>query len=128
MKLFAVIVDGNDIKHFIFATSPDLVRREIASKTGTAHIVYCTALTGEIGRAEIKRKIEDCFSHKREKGGYAISRRQAILVACWLGQIKPTLSRNRNSLRRKFAKPIKRYVNGKSEQIAIFFHRVMVLR
>jgi hypothetical protein len=41
MKIVALIEDGQGHLHLLASRSPDLVRREFSSQTGTAHLLWC---------------------------------------------------------------------------------------
>lgn len=41
MKIAALIQDGVGYRHLVASRSPDLVRRELSAKTGTAVLLWC---------------------------------------------------------------------------------------
>lgn len=41
MKIVALIQDGLGHRHLIASRSPDLLRRELSAKTGTASLIWC---------------------------------------------------------------------------------------
>mgnify|MGYP003144523043 CR=1 FL=1 len=42
MKIAALIQDGLGHRHLVGSLSPDLVRRDLPAKTGTAVLLWCT--------------------------------------------------------------------------------------
>lgn len=41
MKIVALIEDGHGHRHLVASRAPDLVRRELSAKTGTAVLLWC---------------------------------------------------------------------------------------
>lgn len=41
MKIVALIEDGLGHRHLVASRSPDLVRRELSARTGTASLIWC---------------------------------------------------------------------------------------
>ena len=41
MKIVALIEDGLGYRHLVASRSPDLLRRELAARTGTAMLIWC---------------------------------------------------------------------------------------
>lgn len=49
MKIVALIEDGHGHRHLLASRSPDLVRRELSARTGTARLLWCAVPPEAVG-------------------------------------------------------------------------------
>lgn len=49
MKIVALIEDGLGHRHLVASRSPDLVRRDLSAKTGTASLLWCAVPPEAVG-------------------------------------------------------------------------------
>lgn len=49
MKIVALIEDGHGHLHLIASRSPDLFRRDLSARTGTANLIWCAVPPGSVG-------------------------------------------------------------------------------
>jgi hypothetical protein len=53
MKIVALIEDGLGHRHLLASRSPDLVRRELSARTGTAMLLWCAVPPEYVGAGNI---------------------------------------------------------------------------
>lgn len=53
MKIVALIADGLGHRHLVASRSPDLVRRDLSAKTGTAALLWCAVPPEAVGAGSI---------------------------------------------------------------------------
>lgn len=61
MKIVTLIMDGRGRLRLIATCAPDLLRREFAAETGSAHLIWCGVPPADRGARAIVAEVRDRF-------------------------------------------------------------------
>lgn len=104
MKMLCVVRDGKGALHVVSTRAPDLIRREISSSTGSAHLLFAGVMPHGISADTVVAHLATRFPSLPGERSFLIAARpmQVAVAVGRLAFVKPWLARLRAKARRSF--------------------------